>query len=75
MLQLADHFRRVEAAQWKKRFGTEFTGEHEGRPVHYAWLERVTGHVCTGADPFNHLECLRITQWQWCWLRGKAKGK
>lgn len=71
MMGLADWFKRKEAAAWRKRFGTEFTGMHEGRPVHWEWRERVVGHICMGADPYDdgHLHCRKLVQMQWCWVR------
>lgn len=57
---------------WKRRFGTEFTGFHEGMPVRYTWREVTIGHICRGAGGVDgHLKCLRIVVPGWCWLRTK----
>ena len=68
---VADYVAFVERREWKKKFGTEFTGQYEGRPIRFAWHERVVGHICVGADPFGlHLKCHKIVTMDGVWLRG-----
>lgn len=75
MWALADLRDHAEREQWRKKFGTEFTGMHEGRPVRYTWHEVTIGHICRG-DFFRdgHSECARIVDMRWCWLRGPKEG-
>lgn len=73
MWALADLRDHAERSEWWRKFGTEFTGFHEGRPVRYTWREIVTGHVCVGAGGVDgHLQCIRLYSMRWCWLRSKA---
>ena len=73
MQALAVLVKRTEREQWRKKFGPEFTGMQEGRPVAFAWHERTVGHVCVGGAEFDgHLHCMRMVQPAWVWLR-KAK--
>ena len=72
MWALALAVQRAERAEWRRKFGTEFTGLHEGRPVRYTWREVTVGHVCVGDDPFGlHLHCQRLVGMRWVWLRTK----
>lgn len=72
MLTLAEYFVRFRDAQWRRKFGTEFSGFHEGRPISFQWREVTVGHVCVGGDPMLHLKCHRLVQTKWCFVRGKA---
>ncbi len=74
MWALAEHVRRIERQEWQKKFGTEFTGYHEGRRIRFTWHERVVGHICCG-DPYldGHLRCRQIVQMDWVWLRGPKR--
>ena len=69
MWALAEHVRRIERQEWRKKFGTEFTGLHEGRPVRFAWHWRVTGHVCLGDLEMGHGQCIEMGQMEWLWLK------
>mgnify|MGYP001584749835 CR=1 len=72
MWLLAELHRRAEREQWRKKFGTEFTGLHDGRRVRYTWRECVVGHVCRGLMESGHSECIEMVEWRWVWLRCKA---
>lgn len=75
MWALAEMVRRVERRRWRKLFGTEFTGQSEGRRVELRWHECTVGHVCVGdVDPFldGHLRCMKLTRMEWRFVRSKA---
>ena len=73
MWALAELHRYWERERWRKHFGTEFTGLHEGRPVRLCWREITIGHICRG-DYFRdgHSECARIVEMRWQFVRSKA---
>lgn len=74
MWGLAAWLDRAARAKWRRDFpGTEFTGQHEGRRVALQWRECVVGHVCRGADPYSHMECIQLVQHQWRWVKLKSK--
>lgn len=73
MWALAEYVARVEREQWRLKFGTDFTGFHEGRRVRFTWREVTVGHVCRAAYPFgDHAECIRMVAMRWVWLRSAA---
>lgn len=72
MWALAELVERVERSAWKRKFGTEFTGFHEGKPVRFAWHFLTVGHICMGdVERYGHLRCERLVIPGWCWLRSK----
>lgn len=73
MWVLAELTKHWERERWRRLFGTEFTGESEGRPVRLTWRWCVTGHVCVG-DPFlyGHLKCIELGGYEWRFVRSKA---
>ena len=72
MWALAAQFERWQRAEWRRKFGTEFTGMHEGRPVRLTWREVTVGHVCVGVEENGgHLKCLQLVDMRWVWLRPK----
>lgn len=73
MFGVADALRFWERERWRRLMGTEFTGRHEGRPVRLMWHERTVGHVCRGAGPDGgHLQCIRLVEPAWVFVRSKA---
>ena len=76
MWAMAEHVERIQRQEWRKKFGTEYDGLHEGKPVRFAWLEATVGHICRG-DFFRtgHSECARIVEMRWVWLRSKPKSQ
>lgn len=76
MWALAEHVARIERQQWRRHFGTAFTGMHEGRPVRFRWHEQVTGHVCMGnIEDYGHLHCMQLVTMRWVFVRAKAESK
>jgi hypothetical protein len=74
MWALAEHVERIQRQEWRKKFGTEYDGFHEGKPVRFAWHERVVGHVCFGdIERYGHLRCQKLTVLDWVWLRSKPQ--
>jgi hypothetical protein len=73
MWGLAAWMDRATRAKWQRDFGAPFTGLYEGRRVQLQWREVVVGHVCRGADPYNHLECIRMVSMQWRWVKLSVK--
>lgn len=72
MWALAELVKREERRRWMKHFGTEFSGESEGRRVRLEWHERVAGHVCCGdIQRFGHLKCQQLVQMEWVFVRSK----
>lgn len=73
MWALAEHVERIQRQEWRKKFGTEYDGWHEGKRVRFAWHEYTSGHVCRGDMYGGHSECIRIVSMGWVWLRSKPK--
>lgn len=73
MFVLSEYVRQAERVMWKRKFGTDFTGWHEGRRIQYTWREHTVGHICFGdIEQYGHLKCQRIVAMGWVWLRLKA---
>lgn len=72
MWGLALWHEREQLRAWREKFGSEYTGYHEGRRIRLVWGERTVGHVCFGdTERYGHLKCQRMVVSDWVWLRYK----